>query len=263
MSISLCADPGKLHDRLDDIEASFWVLLYNSLHMFQSNATSRIFDMFEDCDDELTKGEPTGGSRKLFFLTAMRDFRFECRPLQDLVDALRPHFHLQIAIRTNYLLRERLQRDTGAQTLKMFDEALARSDWPASDSLPLDFYARQAAQEATCKTQLPPRDPLRSTLSSLPAISKTAEVSVIVGSSSSRKRCRALDHDDDGDAAVVGGGRRTRTKGGESKRIKSGSTPSQRRRKTPTRSSDSGGDRRVTRSQARGQRVTRSRSQRS
>lgn len=270
MSVVLSSKPDKPHDIMDDLESSFWVLVYQALHLLKSNAKSYHFDVFEDDEDSLVDGECVGGMQKYGFLRSMRGLVFESKPLNDLLAALRPHLNLQIASYDLPDIRERLPKDLGAHVLQIFDTALARSDWPTSDLRGVNTPSANAPVDRSNPTGPPsPHQPPspESVFSRLPSIDGSSGSTSVGTTSSSRKKRRQPD--DGHDVVEEAKDARPRTKRGGSKRARTAPTPPATKARgvarRSTRSLNSGntsGRRMVTRSQAKddGRRMTRSRS---
>ena len=69
LSVGLTWDPDKTHELMDDLEACFWVLLWQSIHFFDCNADSDHLDLFDEYRDNERTGERTGGRGKFCYLT--------------------------------------------------------------------------------------------------------------------------------------------------------------------------------------------------
>ncbi|TCD60667.1 hypothetical protein EIP91_009727 [Steccherinum ochraceum] len=269
MSIGVSNKPNKPHDILDDLESHFWVLMYKALYLFDSNATASHLKVFEDCDLALDDGQTTGGSRKALFLTTTRGLMFQSKPLQDLTETLRRHFLLSDAARNHPAIRDHLPKDPGAYVLKMFDDSLARSDWPVDERIKVPTSSTEGVElnKDSCfrDASLVPA-PKISIFSALPSISGSSRVDFIPKFTANSRKRRV-----DDEANVVG--RKIRRKNNEPKGARSRATPqplspsphddaASSRKTRSRRPPDANVERRVTRSQtdSNKSRVTRSRS---
>ncbi|TCD65437.1 hypothetical protein EIP91_002693 [Steccherinum ochraceum] len=138
VSIALAQDPHKGYELVDDLESSYWVFLHTALHFFDSDAKVSSVKMFDGCDQPVT-ALLTGGGDKYIFL-GTKPVTFSSAPLGHLLDELRKHF-----------LSRHILRSTGVaqpydpqSLLKLFDEALAKSDWPKGDAV-ADRFVRMSA----------------------------------------------------------------------------------------------------------------------
>ncbi|TCD65425.1 hypothetical protein EIP91_002681 [Steccherinum ochraceum] len=265
MSIGLSVKSTNPHRLQDDLESAYWVLLYKSIHLFESDAAAGHFGLFDDYDEELSDGQPTGGSKKIsFFATTVRFITFNTPPLHDLLETLRSHFCMQDLARTYDILREQAPSDPGAHALRLFDDALARSDWPLTEPR-RGTSGSQPSHKGNAPDATPPsRQPAHGGR-------KVAKPSPTRTSGTSRKRHLH----DEVDGGARSGSKRTRTKSGGSQREKvevkaslspaaPKGRPAQRKDLRQSRSSNTNGSQRITRSQVKNdtQRVTRSQSRR-
>ncbi|CAL1712414.1 unnamed protein product [Somion occarium] len=154
-SILLLRHPKKGHDIHDDLESSFWVLLYISLHYFEHNQGIILdFSFFDEYKKHvgLKKQEEDvrdncysmkSSSRKSFLTDGLADVQWKCAPLNKLIHGLRIFFE-------DYLFYHSRQdddkhmasfKDIQEKTvqvdviLNLFDSALASNDWPENDAL--------------------------------------------------------------------------------------------------------------------------------
>lgn len=224
MSVALCGNPNKPHTLLDDLESAFWVLLYNALHMFESDARPHHFEMFDFYNDREIDGEPTGGTMKYPFLFGVAMLHFKSSPLQDLIDTLRRWFFLSSSSYNTQLdeLDDLLPKDPCAHFLTTLDDALARQDWPAADALKVDSRPTEVGRKQSASPVNPSRNRKRPAEPVAPLLSGNLECFVAVPSLPSRKRRRAVTTVDEGRAAKL----KTRSRGKGSKRAKTEPTPS-------------------------------------
>ncbi|KAH8099769.1 hypothetical protein BXZ70DRAFT_216639 [Cristinia sonorae] len=249
LSILLQDDPKKVHDVLDDIESCYWVLLYCALHHFDSTADHRVLEMFDYRDDETGDMDMRGGAKKMHFLIKYSKVIFSCPPLQDLTEGLRVYFR--------FFHGGRSLNDAdvvGRAILALFDAALSRQDWAASDVLPDRFPRQQRYAMAT------PAPTTQFTQMSDPPLPPTA----LKSSKQTGKRLRGDGRDralhESSDEYTTQSSKRQRTEaessGNPVRRIRVG-------RSCKPKSLEALGSRRTTRSQTRSaQRLTRSQSKR-
>ena len=107
MSVALLRDPSKPHDILDDIESSYWSLLYGALHKFNHQ---RDFDMemFDEQKPDKKDGKIVyvGGKAKRDALGEMPNLvSFNSVPLNTLILSMAEQFHeyytLEQSVRNN------------------------------------------------------------------------------------------------------------------------------------------------------------------
>ncbi|CAL1708930.1 unnamed protein product [Somion occarium] len=164
ISILLLRDPKKGHDVHDDLESSFWVLLYVSLHYFPHNLgpafDAGFFDEYKEQPD-LRAGDgkirPLGGFEKAGFLNyTLQDIIWECAPLNTLIHVVGNIFddyntsHRKRNNNENEAARFSAiqeQLDRVDMILNHFDTALATDGWPESDALPDQFPLKTKKQE--------------------------------------------------------------------------------------------------------------------
>ncbi|CAL1708974.1 unnamed protein product [Somion occarium] len=155
-SILLLRHPKKAHDIHDDLESSFWVLLYISLHYFKHNQ-SMIFDfsLFDEYKHVGDNCHSLGGLSKRGFLSeGLKEVQWKCAPLNKLIHGLGDFFQ-------KYLYHHsRQDDDEGIASFKdiqekmvqvdailaFFDSALKSNGWPEKDALP-DQYPPMTDKE--------------------------------------------------------------------------------------------------------------------
>lgn len=159
ISIALGRNPNKVHDVLDDIESSYWVLLYNGIHYFASDAESTILDMF-DQSKQVKKGKTVitvGGEAKVAYILNPDDdtaLHFSCPPFEDLMQRVESH-HAEYHHLRNYRRREpkafearhqELLDHPARELLVIFEDALKRTDWPEADAM-ADLFPREKTHD--------------------------------------------------------------------------------------------------------------------
>ena len=150
----LSDQPHRVQKTLDDIESCYWVFLYHAFHYFSSTADRRTLEMFDYCEDGYGDSEITGGAMKMQFLLKRRRPTFACLPLQALADSL----HMQVKMFFADLSKVRVEV-VGPAMLSLFDDALARTDWPEADVLQ-DRFPQQGGQEGHRSPIPAPRVPV-------------------------------------------------------------------------------------------------------
>ena len=77
--------PDKIHEFVDDLEACFWVLLWQATRLFEYEATFNVDELFDEYVESESGGEATGGRQKiLLFFQDFKRVTFSCKPLQHL-----------------------------------------------------------------------------------------------------------------------------------------------------------------------------------
>ncbi|CAL1708939.1 unnamed protein product [Somion occarium] len=166
ISILLLQNPLKGHDVHDDLESSFWVLLYVSLHYFKHNQGQLIdLTFFNECkehhDGEDGDGEvhPLGGLKKSGFLShRLKHIKWRCAPLNSLIHAFGAllndyQYYYEKADGNDDKSAEaqfkaiQEQLDQVDIVLSLFDTALASDEWPENDALPDQFPRMTDKQE--------------------------------------------------------------------------------------------------------------------
>ncbi|CAL1712413.1 unnamed protein product [Somion occarium] len=160
ISVPLLRRPKKGHEVHDDLESSFWVLLYISLHYFKH---TKLFDVdfFNEYNEYSRKDSSTrhayGGLAKKDFLSGtLRDVKWTCAPLTKLLHKFGDLFD---QYQFYYGRRDREehaasftdiqnQLDQVDSVLDLFDTALASDEWPENDVLP-DQYSRNDEKKET------------------------------------------------------------------------------------------------------------------
>ncbi|TCD65436.1 hypothetical protein EIP91_002692 [Steccherinum ochraceum] len=254
MSALLAKFPERVQNLSDDLESCYWVLLYNAFQLFASDADHHIFTMFDFQNDYLVDSEVTGGSMKVSYIHRAAIPTFTCAPLQQLMDALRTHFRHYYALRMgeDFLDLPAWYHDPAAAMLRCFDDALARTDWPASDVLAIPLSPHSCERSAPRLVEQPHQSTKTPSHASPP-------------SSHERKR-RSRDEDDQDSTS-----RPARQQSSGSKRAKTSSIPSATTRRSTKKASTGhskstaadAANMPITRSRTRSsQRVTRSQSRR-
>ncbi|CAL1708843.1 unnamed protein product [Somion occarium] len=166
ISILLLQNPKKGHDVHDDLESSFWVLLYVSLHYFPHNLGPTFnVRFFDECSEEqdINAGDgqtrELGGAGKTSFLShKLKVVEWRCVPLNSLIHSFGElltdyQYYYEKMDRNNNkdaeaqfkAIQEQLEKvDT---VLGLFDTALASDEWPEDDAVPDQFPLKTKKQE--------------------------------------------------------------------------------------------------------------------
>ncbi|CAL1708963.1 unnamed protein product [Somion occarium] len=160
ISVPLLRRPKKGHEVHDDLESSFWVLLYISFHYFKHTKLVNV-DFFNEYNEYSRNGSATrhayGGLAKAGFLYGgLPGVKWTCAPLNKLLHKFgdlfyQYHFYHGRQDREEHLasftdFQKRL--DQVDSVLDLFDTALASDEWPENDVLP-DQYSRKNEKKET------------------------------------------------------------------------------------------------------------------
>ncbi|CAL1708927.1 unnamed protein product [Somion occarium] len=166
ISILLLRNPMKGHCVHDDLESSFWVLLYVSLHYFPHNLGPTFnVRFFDECSEEQDIGAEDGQTRELggngkmgFLWDQLKHVEWQCAPLNKLVHAVGKLFNkyqLSHPSRNDEddedaearfkAIQEKLEQVD--VVLSLFDTALASDEWPENDAVPDQFPLKTKKQE--------------------------------------------------------------------------------------------------------------------
>jgi hypothetical protein len=175
MSIRVLQNPLTPHELFDDLESTYWTMLYGAFHRFRHTEMIQM-DMFSQAYYR-QDGVVTGGKDKLSALLSMGSLlTFECQPLNDLFAslsmALRAYYaalsDLAIIMRPATLNPRRKESDSAREAQAAVDfhyqklskpsfwreelkNALSMEDWIDNDVVEEDWYEKQTQEEATQK----------------------------------------------------------------------------------------------------------------
>ncbi|THH15272.1 hypothetical protein EUX98_g9490, partial [Antrodiella citrinella] len=147
LSIAIAKSPNKGHDVLDDLESCYWVLLFASIHYFESNALAFAFDMFNECNIEVVDDIPlaTGGQAKWNFLCFPQDhcIVFKCDALDAMIMKLLRYHRKYYTAMTEAMFdpqefedyRNSQLVDPGRTALDIIKDALKGPNWREADAL--------------------------------------------------------------------------------------------------------------------------------
>lgn len=158
----LLQNPRKGHEVHDDLESSFWVLLYTSLHQFEHNQASTLsLDFFNELnehgeDDNSEDCHSYGGlAKKGFLCQRLMKVKWKCAPLDTLVHQLGEFFDLYHSYHarrhTDFISTFNDMHNKIDQVnivLNFFDSALASDGWSENDVLPDQYKPMTKKQEA-------------------------------------------------------------------------------------------------------------------
>ena len=160
ISTALLRCPGKTHEISDDLESSFFVLLYYALHYVRHNKSDSDVDMemlFDEDEERVVDGKTIiyGGKGKARMYTHkswVTGLEFSSKPLTDLFWELRGLFRgleqYEVAEedeeRAAYLNRALKAKDP-KEILRLFKKALDRDDWPDNDKVSDQFPRRSTS----------------------------------------------------------------------------------------------------------------------
>ncbi|TCD69279.1 hypothetical protein EIP91_008214 [Steccherinum ochraceum] len=147
-SVALGETPGKWYHIMDDIEACYWMMLYNSIHFFQNTADRQGVAMFDYRDNDHAV-ELSGSKMKATFVMMMRPITFSSPPLNRLLAALQLHFRGIYALEQLPLSAGVVLPDTSSQILNLFAEALASKDWPTVNDAVDDLHPGRTMAQMT------------------------------------------------------------------------------------------------------------------
>lgn len=246
MSVRLASGANMAHVFMDDLEPCFWVLLWQAIHFFESDATAYHPTMFNEYKNDETSGEMTGGAKKWhFLLSRSKRVTFTCRPLNDLVEKF-GNF-----LRTYYCLHEQPEKqlalfhDPSPDVLRFFYEALASQDWPEADAIP-DCYAPGQRRKHRNPQQYTSSSSYGELSDDTSKVPRDASLPVLVSAPQtqrSRKRRLGDDKADERPAVNMNGRSAKRTKIGRSLAVALPlRTDGQPRRTRPARSCQTAGE---------------------
>ena len=127
LSSELAIHPDKIHEFVDDLEACFWVLLWQATRLFEYEATFDVDELFDEYIENESSGEATGGRKKiLFFFQDFKVVTFSCKPLQHLIASIRSLFRKIFGYRFKPEKKAEAIRTSGADALRLFVKGLSR-----------------------------------------------------------------------------------------------------------------------------------------
>ncbi|CAL1708971.1 unnamed protein product [Somion occarium] len=164
MSVMFLQDAKKGHDVHDDLESSFWVLLYTSLLHFEHNkgrvSDLNFFDEYEEYseDGSGTRHAYGGLAKKGFLAGVIPQVKWKCAPLTTLIHKFGDLLDLYQFYHSKLYMDEFVARFKDIQekldqvdtVLNLFDAALASDEWPENDALP-DQYNRKTKDKVAEK----------------------------------------------------------------------------------------------------------------
>ncbi|KAI0693649.1 hypothetical protein BC835DRAFT_1352879 [Cytidiella melzeri] len=166
MSIPVLQNAKKVHTIHDDVESAFWVFYYTALHYFSRDTTSAAPNMgiFDECDEvkESHRVVYKGGSKKLTTMISreIQGIIFESKPLTRAIHgfaAVISDYHVYCSAllpmnlnpspdTTSFVypfMKAVKTMENVDDILKIFDDAIASTDWPEVDDAVKDQYPKK------------------------------------------------------------------------------------------------------------------------